>query len=240
MRGTARGRAVGWAVGVLLGLVGAAAAGGCVFGDATPSGKKGPCDQVACSINGHCSDGKCQCDSGWVGDPYALHGCQAIGPASSCQTTCGLNAYCSDGACVCAEGFVAICGTGDCLSEAAVCDDRPDCPDGADEDPTVCQNVLVQNWRVTDGCDDGKDVQWRLWANDRDWVWPEPGNVFVTPGLDQTGVQSIECVEGERICFGGESGELEWGVGLTRDGACEDCCHSCSSDPVDVGALGCS
>jgi hypothetical protein len=132
-----------------------------------------------------------------------------------------------------------VCGTGDCIDEARVCDDFEDCQNGADEDPAACEPVLLQSWRLTDGCDDGQDVRWRLWAEQRDWVWPTIDTVFVTGGLDRGHEEVIECIEGERICFGATSGDLSWGIGADGDRSCEDCCFACDGYAVDVGTLGC-
>lgn len=199
----------------------------------------GPCDRVACSENGYCEAGKCSCKPGYLGDPYALHGCQSAVPGSHCQTTCGLNAYCSNGACRCAEGFVAVCGTGDCIPEASLCDGYQDCQNGKDEEPAVCYPAAAQEWIVVDDCDDGLDVEWRLWGDDRDWVWPGPDEVFVTRGLGVESSELIECIEGEVVCFGASAGDLSWGISADGSGGCEDCCFVCEATVVDVGLLSC-
>jgi len=198
-----------------------------------------PCVGLTCSSNGHCDDGVCYCDPSHVGNPYALHGCQPTGALSPCETTCGLNAYCDAGSCRCAEGSVAVCGTGDCVGEQTLCDGTADCANAADEDPLVCYEGAVQEWALSDRCDDGADVRWRVWAQERDWVWPGPDDTFVSEGYDRTSRQSIECLAGELLCFGGESGDSVWGVGLDGRGSCDDCCQPCASEAVDVGALRC-
>ncbi|MEM6292154.1 MAG: hypothetical protein AAGA54_12840 [Myxococcota bacterium] len=209
-------------------------------GDAT-GGSDDPCDDVACSVDGYCSDGECFCNPYFVGNPYALYGCQPSTATSSCDTTCGLNAFCDDGlgACVCAEGFVAVCGTGDCLPEALLCDGNDDCVNGNDELAEVCTSADVQQWAVTDVCDDGQDIAWRLWSLDRGWVWPSLSSTFFTDGYDVITYTSIECVTGETICLGAELGGASWGVGLDGVGDCEDCCWPCQEGVVDFGALAC-
>lgn len=198
-----------------------------------------PCDVVACSVDGYCQAGECHCDPGFVGNPDALHGCQPSGTKSPCGTTCGLNAFCDSGECVCDDGFVAVCGTGDCIGTDRLCDGTADCANAADEDALVCFDGAVQYWTVVDGCDDGEDVAFRLWAQDRDWVWPSVDSEFRTAGLEQVSSEPIECLDGELICFGGVAGDRQWGIGLDGEGSCDDCCQPCASDVVDIGALTC-
>ncbi|MCH9688332.1 MAG: hypothetical protein K0V04_43275 [Deltaproteobacteria bacterium] len=198
-----------------------------------------PCDDLACSDNGFCRDGECFCERGYLGNPYAIHGCQSTAPGSACGTTCGLNAWCDDGACVCEQGFVAICGTGDCLSLGQVCDGTPHCANQADEAPQTCAQQVVQQWSVVDECDDGVDVQWRLFSRDRDWAWPAADLVFVTDALGVSSHEEIECQKGERICFGGDADGLTWGVGIDGLAECDDCCLLCSEQPIDLGFVAC-
>ncbi len=199
----------------------------------------GPCGGVHCSENGYCDAGECRCDPGFVGDPYAAHGCSKVG---ACPTTCGLNAYCDDGACVCAAGFVAVCSTGDCIAASSLCDGVPDCANEADESSEVCDTFVVQTWHVVDDCDDGLDVEWRLWSEDGTWVWPNIEEVFMTAGLGARVTESIECLEGETVCLGaaaeGASGH-RWGVGIDGEMSCDGCCFRCEAGSIDYGALLC-
>ncbi|MEM6995014.1 MAG: hypothetical protein AAF721_31160 [Myxococcota bacterium] len=217
--------------------------GGCVISTPSDGTKPGPCGGKACSQYGYCERGtdQCRCDDGYIGNPYAAFGCQAARPGGDCATTCGLNASCDAdaGECVCADGFVAVCGTGDCLALSAMCDGVDDCPNAADERDDVCFETIVMEWVVTDGCDDGLPLKWRLWAADREWVWPSADVRFETPGLSQPGVESIECYEGEVVCFGGSAGEADWGVGASGSLSCEDCCEPCREVSLDYGALAC-
>jgi hypothetical protein len=214
--------------------------GGACFVD-LPSDRQpiDPCDVVTCSVNGYCQAAECHCDPGFVGNPDALHGCQPSGTRSPCATTCGLNAWCDTNECVCEDGFVAVCGTGDCTSVGRLCDGTDDCVNAADEDPLVCFDGAVQPWSLVDDCDDGEDIAFRIWAQDRDWVWPSIDAEFHTAGEGETSRESIECLDGELICFGGEAGDRQWGIGLDGQGSCEDCCQPCSSDVVEIGALTC-
>ena len=204
------------------------------------AGSSDPCEDVACSNNGFCEDGECRCDPSYVGNADALHGCQPSGAAGgACETTCGLNAYCDERACVCAEGFVAVCGTGDCMPLEQVCDGIADCVNERDEDPEVCEVAEVQHWSLVDDCDDGLDVRWRLWAEDRGWVWPSLDDTFLTEGVGIAARESVECVRGETICVGAEVDGVRWGVGLDGTISCEDCCHPCLPGVIEFGALAC-
>jgi hypothetical protein len=210
-------------------------AGGCVIDSDDPE-IVGPCGGVQCSDNGWCDAGECRCDAGYVGDPYAEHGCTQVG---ACETTCGLNAWCDAGACVCADGFVAVCSTGDCIAQSSVCDGAVDCANEADESSEICDTFVVQTWTITDACDDGVDVQWRLWSEDGTWVWPNIEEVFVTQGFGARTSESIECLEGETLCFGGAADGAAWGVGVDGAMTCDGCCFRCASESIEYGDLLC-
>lgn len=221
------------------GMWAAALSFGCVLEVPDDDASTDPCADVSCSEDGYCRDGECYCDSGFLGDPYALHGCQSTKPGLGCTTTCGLNAYCEAGACVCDQGFIATCGTGDCLALRQLCDGVPDCPNLADESDETCAQQEIQQWTLTDSCADGLDTEWRLRSAERDWAWPANGMGFVTDGHGLRSHEQIDCLRGERICFGATAGDRSWGIGLDGTGQCEDCCYRCLQDPVDLGALEC-
>ena len=48
-------------------------------------------------------------------------------------------------------------------------------------------------FRVTDDCDDGQDVSWKLFSDTRDWTWPAGDSEYRTPGLgyDGLGVETL-------------------------------------------------
>ncbi len=203
-----------------------------------------PCRSVTCSDNASCSGGTCFCDNGFSGNPYNDQGCLPTWPdsdGSTCDPGCGAGAHCADNACVCNVGHVSVCGDGTCTDEALVCDGEYDCPNGADEDMSVCNPPVEVELLITDECDDGLDIDYRLFSEDRDWVWPASG-VFTTGGLFTDTYEEITCLQGEAICFGGAAGEFIWGVGLEGTDSCPDCCWICDAyfGPVDLGRLTCN
>lgn len=138
------------------------------------------------------------------------------------EVTCSTNAACGGGQCFCDQGY-----EGD-----------PYAPDGC-QPYEPADGAVIQEWLVTDDCADGLDVEYRLWAWERDWVWPGPDEAFVTGGFGVDTYQTIECTFDELVCFGATAGDRSWGVGLDGLDECEDCCATCAADLVDVGFLGC-
>ncbi|WP_146155403.1 hypothetical protein [Enhygromyxa salina] len=132
------------------------------------------------------------------------------------DTQCGPNAYDYRGACYCEEGY-----------------------DGDDPAGSGCAPVM--SVRVTDDCDDGDDVGWKLFSDNRDWTWPSGTAVYVTPGLGYDGLETIICDIDEWVCFGAETdGGLVYGVGLDNSEPCDDCCYPCESRELDLGYLTCN
>ena len=213
---------------------------GCVlYGDAE---EYKTCAEVVCGNHASCGgDGECFCDAGYAGNPY--DGCVANQPEvdESCAADCGQNAYCSEGACYCELDHVAVCGANaGCLPQERLCDDKPDCPNSADENVAVCEEPVFQEWLITDDCNDEAAIEWRLFSMDRDWAWPGVDTSFVTSGLGALDYQTVQCFRGETICFGGASEETSWGLGIDGLGECETCCYLCGSDSLfDLGLQTC-
>ena len=199
------------------------------------------CDDI-CGANASCKKGVCVCDPGYAGVPEAEQGCQPTTVEGSCGADgCGLNAYCGeDNLCYCNAGSVAVCGTGDCLPLDNLCDGEAHCPNQADEAMDLCYPIVVMEWSVIDSCADGYDIEWRLFSEDRGWIWPSADTVFVSAGLDVEVIEAIECTLGEWICFGGAAGSRTWGVGLAGDLGCEDCCWECGNYRAEVPYLICN
>ena len=132
------------------------------------------------------------------------------------DTECGPFAYDYRGACYCEDGF-----------------------DGDDPYGAGCSPLMT--FRVTDDCDDGQDVSWKLFSDTRDWTWPAGDSEYRTPGLGYDGLETILCENDEWICFGAQTDSgLTYGVGLDFSALCDDCCYPCESRELDLGYLTCN
>lgn len=134
-------------------------------------------------------------------------------PEDCVDVVCGANAYCTQGACSCLPGYGG--------------------------PPTQgCEPILEV--LLTDDCDDGLDVEFRLFSGDTSQAWPSDSTLY-TSGYGVDTVHSIRCQEGERVCFGARAGDLIWGVGLDNSGPCEDPFRFvCGPGQVDAGYLTCN
>lgn len=215
---------------------------GCHAEQSGDAGEVKSCDDVVCGDHATCDGdrGECLCDDGYTGNPR--DGCFAEQPTSdeTCKLECGQNAYCSQGACFCELDHVGVCGeNAGCLPEARLCDGEQDCPNAADEAIAACSSPLFLEWLITDDCDDDLPIEWRLFAQDRDWTWPGTKTTFKTTGLGAEDYQTVQCFEGEMICFGGRSGAVTWGFELDGSGSCDACCAKCTAGVLDLGFLTC-
>lgn len=132
------------------------------------------------------------------------------------DASCGKNAYSYSGDCFCEDGYIG-------------------------SDPWVEGCSPAVTFLITDDCDDDYDVLWKLFSDDREWTWPAGDAVYVTPGYVRDQYETIECNEGEWICFGGQTdGGLVYGVGLDNAQSCDNCCYPCESATHDLGYLTCN
>ncbi|MCA9688070.1 MAG: hypothetical protein R3A51_07715 [Nannocystaceae bacterium] len=133
---------------------------------------------------------------------------------------CGQEAYCDAGLCYCNDGL-----DGDPYDACAPAE------------PTLVQQDLL----ITDVCDDGVDINWKVYSEDLSWVWPGPESSFRTDGFQVDTYETIQCYEGEWVCWGASDGLRAWGADI--DGAdastCVDCCFQCYPDVWDIGLLRC-
>lgn len=116
------------------------------------------------------------------------------------------------------------------------------CEDGYEGDPYASGCAPVMTFRLTDDCDDGHDVLWKLFSDGREWTWPSGEDVYRSPGLGYDDLRAITCEPDEWICFGAETegGGLVYGVGLDFSAQCDDCCYPCESRELDLGYLTCN
>jgi hypothetical protein len=116
------------------------------------------------------------------------------------------------------------------------------CEDGYEGDDPYQGCAPVMTFRLTDDCDDGSDVLWKLFSDAREWNWPTGEEVYRSPGLGYDDLRAITCEPDEWICFGAETetGGLVYGVGLDFSADCDDCCYPCESRELDLGYLTCN
>ena len=74
-----------------------------------------------------------------------------------------------------------------------------------------------------------------LYSQDRDHLWPGGGeNYYLDDG--ETKEMSLECEEGESICYGawidGDESTY-WGVGPNNGQKCESCCYTCEGGSTE-------
>ncbi len=126
--------------------------------------------------------------------------------------TCGANAYCDQGLCSCHPGYGGVADVG-------------------------CEPLM--SVLVTDLCDDGLDVEFRLFSQDYATTWPTNSTLF-TAGYNVDTIHEIRCASGEIVCFGAQAGELSWGVGLDGELGCgAPFRFECGPYTVDAGFLTC-
>jgi hypothetical protein len=93
---------------------------------------------------------------------------------------------------------------------------------------------VTLTWTLADRCADGLGVQARFFDLDNDLVWPDASHVYV---IDSGGSATyrLTCVPGAKICYGAttdpDNGRY-WGVGISREYACSNCCYTCEAQNV--------
>src|SRR5690606_5404186 len=114
--------------------------------------------------------------------PFALRGLLRLGLAST------IGSALASAACV-----VAVVDDGDaCGVNTFYGSGSCHCLDGYGGDPDQGCDPIMTLW-ITDACDDGLPIQWRIFADERDWMWPLDGQVFETTGYLEDNYQDILC-----------------------------------------------
>jgi hypothetical protein len=90
-------------------------------------------------------------------------------------------------------------------------------------------------WEFTNACSVQVDVQ--LFDKTTGGVWPSPNKVWTLDGGERR-VEEIKCNTNSKICFGAgvrTNYDRYWGVSLSNNQGCTDCCHTCDgSDPTAI------
>lgn len=120
------------------------------------------------------------------------------------------------------------------LDVAGFCSDTV-CGDGICEDgedsyscPEDCTAIITLE--ITDMYDDGEDIAYKFYDEDNLLVWPSANSFYLTPGYAIPDSNDLTCIVGDLICFGAETGDFYWGVGLNNEFDCNDCCITCEQD----------
>jgi hypothetical protein len=81
-----------------------------------------------------------------------------------------------------------------------------------------------------------RSVVVELYAQDRRHAWPGGDQVYLLEKGEKKSVP-VECVPGERICWGGwvyGNDRKFWGTGPGNGRACDDCCTICAPKTTET------
>jgi len=76
----------------------------------------------------------------------------------------------------------------------------------------------------------GRQIEYKLYAWNRNWSWPGGNRVFVLPANRRTYKTKIQCQRGEKVCYGAwqsSNRRVSWGVGYNARFNCNNCCFTC-------------
>lgn len=150
--------------------------------------------------------------------------CDTGSDEESCTDECIL------GDMVCFENDVRECGDWDsdeCLDwKITPCTSSEICLD------LECQNIddistASIELSITDQCDDGYYIEYKYFDVDHDLVWPDADSYYYTEYFNQAYTSILSCIPSAKICYGGNTGSMYWGLGLEGDESCDSCCVDC-------------
>jgi hypothetical protein len=96
----------------------------------------------------------------------------------------------------------------------------------------------TMKWTVGNQCSSTSQVDYKLHDRANQHVWPGASTHYVVP-YGQTVSNTLSCVAGAKVCIGGQSGSLTWGVGLAGSSSCTNCCYFCDGG-THAYSFGCS
>ena len=96
----------------------------------------------------------------------------------------------------------------------------------------TCQNIeelstATIELSITDKCNDGYYIEYKYFDVDHYLVWPDADSHFITEYYDQEYTSGLSCIPNTKICYGGNTGDIYWGLSIDGDQSCESCCVSC-------------
>jgi hypothetical protein len=95
-------------------------------------------------------------------------------------------------------------------------------------------------FQITDGCNDGYSIDYKFYDETNNLVWPSSSTYYYTSYYNTAYTNSLSCNTGAKVCYGGNTGTLYWGVGVDNTQSCADCCISCQEGNALSRTLTCS
>jgi hypothetical protein len=100
----------------------------------------------------------------------------------------------------------------------------------------------TMNWPIANSC--RYTAYLKLFDRADNFVWPAPPQEIVLDQIGQTQTLSISCKTGANICYGASVSQasdspLYWGVGITGNQGCPNCCYACANGTVPPVNLTC-
>lgn len=102
---------------------------------------------------------------------------------------------------------------------------------------TLGSRTDTMTWDIKNNCSAPVDLQ--LFDKTGGGVWPAIDRVYRLDAGERW-VQRIECNTNSRICFGAglrSNYSVYWGVGLSNDQSCSDCCKVCNGSSPEALSL---
>ncbi len=85
------------------------------------------------------------------------------------------------------------------------------------------------------------DLEVVFYSDDRKgFQWPPSGRIYELDDADEVSRFKINCLGGERICYGAwvaDRPKVSWGVGKGNQFKCKTCCYKCNGDETQVITL---
>lgn len=92
----------------------------------------------------------------------------------------------------------------------------------------------AMTWTISDGCNDGRGIQFKFYDRTSNGVWPSASTHWTT-GVGGSASRTLSCTRGNRICFGATTDPMTntyWGIGLEGNRGCDNCCYACADGSV--------
>lgn len=99
-----------------------------------------------------------------------------------------------------------------------------------------CEGTLI--WKIKDLYNDQRQVNYKFYDRDNDWVWPSADQYYYTENYNIEHTHVLSCKLSAKICIGGRTGSsftdyTYWGVDIDDSKECEDCCSFCNGSTIN-------